>query len=97
MISEQETVFSLGSSCLANHGGHLSYFFITYLLTTTHKVVKKTALLMYQPSTHSPNNHLIFPTHLPIYVYIYRGPASYIMGYQDETRSINSGEGSSTN
>jgi hypothetical protein len=52
---------------------------------------------MYQPSTHSPNNHLIFPTHLPIYVYIYRGPASYIMGYQDETRCINSGEGSSTN
>jgi hypothetical protein len=25
-------------------------------------------------------------------MYIYRGPTSYIMGYQDETRSINSGE-----
>ncbi len=86
MVSAQETFFSLGFGCLANHGGHLSYFFVTYLLTT-HKVVK-TALLMYQPSTLLIITN--FPTYLPIYVY--RGPTSYIMGYQDETRSINSSE-----
>ncbi len=86
MISEQETVFHLGSSCLANHGGHLSYFFSTYLLIT-HKVVE-TALLMYQPSTLLIITNV--PTSLPIYVY--RGPTSYIMGYQDETRSIDLGE-----
>ncbi len=39
MISDLGNSFLLGSSCLANHGGYLSTFFVMTYLLTTHKEV----------------------------------------------------------